>query len=63
LLIRVVMAYFDVRHVLIDLGISCDIMYANLFYSFDILENDLLPYNGYDLYGFNEASTTTDGVR
>jgi len=56
------MAHFDVRHVLMDLEISCDIMYASLFYSFSLLENDLLSYNGYDLQGLNEGSTTTEGM-
>ncbi|MCH95029.1 hypothetical protein A2U01_0016002 [Trifolium medium] len=57
LLVRVDMANFDVRRVLIDPGSSCDIMYAHLFQTLQLNESHLTPYLGSDLQGFNGATT------
>jgi len=51
------MANTDVRRVLIDTGASCDIMYTSLFKTLQLMEKNLSPYVGNELYGFNSLST------
>ena len=51
------MANFDVRRVLIDTGASCDIMYTGLFKTLQLMERNLAPYLGTELYGLKESST------
>jgi len=57
LLVRASMANTDVRRVLIDTGASCDIMYTSLFKTLQLMEKNLSPYDGNELYGFKGSST------
>ncbi|XP_058733521.1 uncharacterized protein LOC131605145 [Vicia villosa] len=57
LLVRVRMANFDVRRVLIDEGSSVDIMYSHLFKTLKLDDSHITPYVGFDLQGFNGATT------
>ncbi|GAU45958.1 hypothetical protein TSUD_301670 [Trifolium subterraneum] len=57
LLVRAKMANFDVRRILVDQGSSCDIMYSGLFKVLQITEENLVPYVGSDIQGFNESTT------
>ncbi|GAU32257.1 hypothetical protein TSUD_53840 [Trifolium subterraneum] len=57
LLVRAKMANFDVRRILIDQGSSCDIMYSGLFKVLQLTEENLVPYVGSDLQGFNGSTT------
>ncbi|GAU35791.1 hypothetical protein TSUD_56680 [Trifolium subterraneum] len=57
LLVRAKMANFDVRRILIDQGSSCDIMYSRLFKVLQLTEENLVPYVGSDLQGFNGSTT------
>ncbi|GAU19123.1 hypothetical protein TSUD_79460 [Trifolium subterraneum] len=57
LLVRVKMENFDVRRILVDQGSSCDIMYSGLFKVLQLTEENLVPYVGSDLQGFNGATT------
>ncbi|GAU50258.1 hypothetical protein TSUD_409040 [Trifolium subterraneum] len=57
LLVRGKMANFDVRRILIDQGSSCDIMYSGLFKVLQLTEENLVPYVGSDLQGFNGSTT------
>ncbi|GAU47643.1 hypothetical protein TSUD_238620 [Trifolium subterraneum] len=57
LLFREKMANFDVRRILIDQGSSCDIMYSGLFKVLQLTEENLVPYVGSDLQGFNGSTT------
>ncbi|GAU16452.1 hypothetical protein TSUD_118010 [Trifolium subterraneum] len=51
------MANFDVRRILVDQGSSCDIMYSGLFKVLQLTEENLVPYVGSDLQGFNGSTT------
>jgi hypothetical protein len=51
------MANADVQQVLIDTRASCDIMYTSLFKTLQLIEKNLSPYVGNELYGFNGSST------
>jgi len=57
LLVRASMVNTDVRRVLVNTGSSCDIMYTNLFKTLQLIEKNLSPYVGGELYGFNGSST------
>ncbi|GAU51996.1 hypothetical protein TSUD_417990, partial [Trifolium subterraneum] len=57
LLVRAKMANFDVRRILVDQGSSCDIMYSGLFKVLQLTEENLAPYVGSDLQGFNGSTT------
>ncbi|GAU50692.1 hypothetical protein TSUD_410480 [Trifolium subterraneum] len=57
LLVRAKMANFDVRRILVDQGSSCDIMYSGLFKVLQLSEENLVPYVGSDLQGFNGSTT------
>ena len=57
LLVRASMANTDVRRVLVDIGALCDIMYTNLFKTLQLMEKNLSPYVGSELYDFNGSST------
>ncbi|GAU45301.1 hypothetical protein TSUD_327590 [Trifolium subterraneum] len=57
LLVRAKMAKFDVRRILVDQGSSCDIMYSGLFKVLQLTEENLVPYVGSDLQGFNGSTT------
>ncbi|GAU10317.1 hypothetical protein TSUD_422660, partial [Trifolium subterraneum] len=57
LLVRAKMANFDVRRILVDQGSSCDIMYSGLFKVLQLTEQNLVPYVGSDLQGFNGSTT------
>ncbi|GAU10340.1 hypothetical protein TSUD_418960, partial [Trifolium subterraneum] len=57
LLVRAKMANFDVRRILVDQGSSCDIMYSGLFKVLQLTEENLVPYVGSDLQGFNGSMT------
>ncbi|GAU27461.1 hypothetical protein TSUD_161470 [Trifolium subterraneum] len=57
LLVRAKMANFDVRRILVDQGSSCDIMYLGLFKVMQLTEENLVPYVGSDLQGFNGSTT------
>jgi len=57
LLVRASMANTDVRRVLVDTGVSYDIMYTSLFKTLQLTEKNLSPYVGSELYGFNSSST------
>ncbi|GAU35136.1 hypothetical protein TSUD_394620 [Trifolium subterraneum] len=57
LLVRAKMANFDVRRILVDQGSSCDIMYSGLFKVLQLTEENLVPYIGSDLQGFNGSTT------
>ncbi|GAU18714.1 hypothetical protein TSUD_80020 [Trifolium subterraneum] len=57
LLVRAKMANFDVRRILVDQGSSCDIMYLGLFKVLQLTEENLVPYVGSDLQGFNGSTT------
>ncbi|GAU45897.1 hypothetical protein TSUD_24990 [Trifolium subterraneum] len=57
LLVRAKMANFDVRRILVDQGRSCDIMYSGLFKVLQLTEENLVPYVGSDLQGFNGSTT------
>ncbi|GAU39725.1 hypothetical protein TSUD_144910 [Trifolium subterraneum] len=57
LLVRAKMANFDVRRILVDQGSSCDIMYSGLFRVLQLTEENLVPYVGSDLQGFNGSTT------
>ncbi|GAU10283.1 hypothetical protein TSUD_418870, partial [Trifolium subterraneum] len=57
LLVRAKMANFDVRRILVDQGSSCDIMYSRLFKVLQLTEENLVPYVGSDLQGFNGSTT------
>ncbi|GAU35132.1 hypothetical protein TSUD_394570 [Trifolium subterraneum] len=61
LLVRAKMANFDVRRILVDQGISCDIMYSRLFKVLQLTEDNLVPYVGSDLSGFNGSTTKPCG--
>jgi len=43
----------DVRHVLVDIGASCDIMYTSLFKTLQLTKKNISPYVGSEFYGFN----------
>ncbi|MCI53432.1 hypothetical protein A2U01_0074679, partial [Trifolium medium] len=47
------MANFDVHRILVDQGSSCDAMYSGLFKTLQLTEQNLVPYVGADLQGFN----------
>ncbi|GAU38385.1 hypothetical protein TSUD_147530 [Trifolium subterraneum] len=57
LLVRAKMANFDVRRIFVDQGSSCDIMYSGLFKVLQLTEENLVPYVGSDLQGFNGSTT------
>ncbi|GAU29247.1 hypothetical protein TSUD_391950 [Trifolium subterraneum] len=57
LFVRAKMANFDVRRILVDQGSSCDIMYSGLFKVLQLTEENLVPYVGSDLQGFNGSTT------
>ncbi|GAU25009.1 hypothetical protein TSUD_154830 [Trifolium subterraneum] len=57
LLVRAKMANFDVRRILVDQGSSYDIMYSGLFKVLHLTEENLAPYAGSDLQGFNGSTT------
>ncbi|GAU40449.1 hypothetical protein TSUD_397690 [Trifolium subterraneum] len=57
LLVRAKIANFDVRRILVDQGSSCDIMYSGLFKVLQLTEENLVPYVGSDLQGFNGSTT------
>jgi len=57
LLVRASMANTNVRHVLVDTGALYDIMYTSLFKTLQLMEKNLSPYVGSELYGFNGSST------
>ncbi|GAU40178.1 hypothetical protein TSUD_292830 [Trifolium subterraneum] len=57
LLVRAKMVNFDVRRILVDQGSSCDIMYLGLFKVLQLTEENLVPYVGSDLQGFNGSTT------
>ncbi|GAU45610.1 hypothetical protein TSUD_301880 [Trifolium subterraneum] len=57
LLVRAKMVNFDVRRILVDQGSSCDIMYSGLFKVLQLTEENLVPYVGSDLQGFNGSTT------
>ncbi|GAU47395.1 hypothetical protein TSUD_372840 [Trifolium subterraneum] len=57
LLIKEKMVNFDVRRILVDQGSSCDIMYSGLFKVLQLTEENLVPYVGSDLQGFNGSTT------
>ncbi|GAU49214.1 hypothetical protein TSUD_369830 [Trifolium subterraneum] len=57
LLIRAKMANFDVRRILVDQGSSCDIIFSGLFKVLQLTEENLVPYVGSDLQGFNGSTT------
>ncbi|GAU19161.1 hypothetical protein TSUD_89260 [Trifolium subterraneum] len=57
LLVRAKMANFDVRRIFVDQGSSCDIMYSGLFKVLQLTEENLVPYVGSDLQGFNRSTT------
>ncbi|GAU26993.1 hypothetical protein TSUD_290450 [Trifolium subterraneum] len=57
LLVRAKMANFDVRIILVDQGSSYDIMYSGLFKVLQLTEENLVPYVGSDLQGFNGSTT------
>ncbi|GAU51417.1 hypothetical protein TSUD_88720 [Trifolium subterraneum] len=57
LLVRAKMANFDVRRILVDQGSSCDIMYSGLFKVLQLTDENLVPYVGSDLQGFNGSTT------
>ncbi|GAU17189.1 hypothetical protein TSUD_178190 [Trifolium subterraneum] len=57
LLVRAKMSNFDVIRILVDQGNSCDIMYSGLFKVLQLTEENLVPYVGSDLQGFNAATT------
>ncbi|GAU22605.1 hypothetical protein TSUD_135050 [Trifolium subterraneum] len=61
LLVRAKMANFDVRRILVDQGSSCDIMYSGLFKVLQLTEENLVPYVGSDLQGFNGSTTKPRG--
>ncbi|GAU30269.1 hypothetical protein TSUD_384900 [Trifolium subterraneum] len=51
------MANFDVKRILVNQGSSCDIMYSGLFKVLQLTEENLVPYVGSDLQGFNGSTT------
>ncbi|XP_058759870.1 uncharacterized protein LOC131633170 [Vicia villosa] len=57
LLIRARMANFDVHRILVDQGISVDIMYSQLFETLQLNDSHLTPYVGSNLQGFNGTMT------
>jgi hypothetical protein len=57
LLIRADMANYDVRRILIDIGSSADIMFSQCFNTLQLDQTHLAPYVGFDLQGFNGATT------
>ncbi|GAU12961.1 hypothetical protein TSUD_191520 [Trifolium subterraneum] len=57
LLVRAKMTNFDVRRILVDQGSSFDIMYSGLFKVLQLTEENLVPYVGSDLQGFNGSTT------
>ncbi|GAU35504.1 hypothetical protein TSUD_155350 [Trifolium subterraneum] len=57
LLVRAKMANFAVRRILVDQGSSCDIMYSGLFKVLQLTEENLVPYVGSNLQGFNGSTT------
>ncbi|GAU33472.1 hypothetical protein TSUD_158540 [Trifolium subterraneum] len=57
LLVRAKMTNFDVRRILVDQGSSCDIMYSGLFKVLQLPVDNLVPYVGSDLQGFNGSTT------
>ncbi|GAU47343.1 hypothetical protein TSUD_302120 [Trifolium subterraneum] len=57
LLVRAKMTNFDIRRILVDQGSSCDIMYSGLFKVLQLTEENLVPYVGSDLQGFNGSTT------
>ncbi|GAU39181.1 hypothetical protein TSUD_372810 [Trifolium subterraneum] len=57
LIVRAKMDNFDVRKILVDQGSSCDIMYSGLFKVLQLTEENLVPYIGSDLQGFNGSTT------
>ncbi|MCI40111.1 hypothetical protein A2U01_0061343, partial [Trifolium medium] len=57
LLVRARMANFDVHRILVDQGSSCDVMYSGLFKILQLTQENLVPYVGSDLQGFNGSTT------
>ena len=57
---QVIQAYmenFDVRRVLVETGTSYNNMYTSNFETIQLTETNLIPYVGYELYGFNISFT------
>ncbi|GAU32883.1 hypothetical protein TSUD_59710 [Trifolium subterraneum] len=61
LLVRAKMANFDVRRILVDQGSSYDIMYSGLFKVLQLTEENLVPYVGSYIQGFNGSTTKPRG--
>lgn len=61
LVIIAIMRQFDVFHILIDGGSSCDIMYSKLFGKMGIDIWSLWPYKGSNLQAFNGFVTCPRG--
>ena len=57
LLIRAIMANFDVHRVLVDEGSFVDVMYNQLFWTLQLDDSHLSPYVGSDLQGFNGSTS------
>ncbi|MCI74280.1 hypothetical protein A2U01_0095544, partial [Trifolium medium] len=51
------MANFDVQRILEDQGSSCDVMYSGIFKTLQLTQENLVPYVGSDLHGFNGSTT------
>lgn len=48
---------FDISHILIDGGSSCDIMYLELFEKMGLKKKNLWSYEGFDLQVFSNTMT------
>lgn len=61
LIISAMKVNVHVLRMLVDQGISADIMFEDLLPKVKIFETDLTPYKGTDLSGFNGEKTTPHG--
>lgn len=59
LIIMTIITNCNVSEVLIDGRSFCDIMYSNIFENTISMKEKLWPYEGSDLYAFNDTKTRT----
>ncbi|MCH87870.1 hypothetical protein A2U01_0008751, partial [Trifolium medium] len=62
LIVIATMARHDVSKILIDQRSSCDIMYQELFKKLGLRKEDLCPYEGTNLQGFNGSTIRPWGL-
>jgi hypothetical protein len=62
LIVIATMAHHDVSRVLIDQGSLCEVMYQELFQKLGLKKENLCPFEGTDLQGFNGSTIRPWGI-